>query len=147
MSRKLAIAVAAGSLAALAAVLLTVAPARADRPFGLWSLDGTYDFTWLEMRYESGGLDYCTGWGYAVFDGAGNAAMTGTRRCSQSGTVTESWEHVYTVDAHGGVTLQEVGTPWWTHGLLVDKGRMLITDATTVNNPDILIHHAVAVKR
>lgn len=151
MNKRVLLGVVVVAAVSVAVAVLVGAPASADKPFGLSSLNGTYDFTWVEIRYEEVGgvrqLDHCTGWGYGVFDGAGHADLYGTRRCSVTGTVTDSWANTYTVDSAGHVELLEVGYSSPTHGLLVDRGRMLLTDATAATDPDVLVHHAVGVKR
>jgi hypothetical protein len=142
------------AFAGLTAGLLIAAhnPAEAGRTYDLRDLRGTYYFVVTEIRFEhlpgipDPVMDYCTGYGTITFDGAGGAAISsGTRRCSATGTVTDSGNFTYTVNSDGSFLLTEVGFADPSHGQILDNGNMILVDGT-LRNPDILLWQGVGVK-
>jgi len=134
------------------ALLLVTCPALAKKPFTNASLTGDYFFILSQVRTEFvGGVattNYCDSAGTITFDGAGGATVTEVRRCSVTGTVTETNTLFYTVNADGSFLIDEVaGFTDPEHGQILAGGASLLIDGTTRTNPNVHIFHAVAMRR
>lgn len=110
-------------------------------------LSGTYRYNLIELRTVETApeIDYCDEYGTAVADGAGHLVASGTRKCSVTGSATDSHDHTYTVAPDGTVLVTEVGASESTRGQIVDGGKILLIDGTT-RGPGILVMHGVAVR-
>lgn len=127
--------------------LVTGLPAHADKTYSEKDLKGTYYFNMVQIRQdETIEVDYCDSYGTMTFDGAGGATSSGTRKCSVTGSVTDSNDFTYTVSTTGVVLITEVGFTDPTRAQIVDKGRMLLVDGTT-RDPLIYVSHGLGVKQ
>ena len=121
--------------------------ADAGKTYNNAGLKGEYYYNLVQIRRdETPDVDYCDEYGTITFDGAGSATGTGTRKCSVTGSATESGDFTYSVNPDGSVLITEVGFTDPTRGQLVDKGRMILIDGTT-RDPLIYVMHGVAVKK
>jgi len=124
------------SVAALA--LVAASAARADKPFGPGSLDGTYHFAVIEIAVTTDPVPatvYCNSYGRITFDGAGMAEILAGSSygwCTDGGDPVEPQTFLYTVDPDGGVVLTEQGSSheYTTHCQILDKGARLLCDGT-----------------
>ncbi len=131
-------------------VILTSEPAEAVKTYSIADLSGSYFFVNMETREEEVGgsivPDRCSGFGTITFDGAGNATLIGTRRCSVSGTfANDASNFTYTVSPEGGVLLTEEDYTDSTHCQIVNKGGMLLCDGV-YRNESIYSWIAIGVK-
>src|SRR5262245_52377236 len=84
--------------------LVAVNSARAQRPFDLRSLQGTYVGGLIEVRQDpvrTGPIEYCDSAGTFTFSGKGTGTSSLTRRCSLAGTVVDTLTFTYTVAPDG----------------------------------------------
>jgi hypothetical protein len=138
---------------ALTVAGLASAPATAAPGFGNEDLKGEYLFTVLDVgrrQLPSGAfvINHCVVAGTATFDGIDRMTISGTQRCSQTGTETIGGTQFYTVNADGSFLISEsadMSDP--VHGQIVDKGRSLLLDGTTRTLPEALSWSGVAMKR
>lgn len=157
IARTSALAVAAPIVAALALVLAL--GARAERPLGVHSLNGTYHYAVVQIRQEAEPVPttvYCNEYGRLSFDGAGSAhlvADSGYGVCSDGPNPFEAQNFTYTVDAAGSVMIiDDEPDLYTTHCQLLDKGALLICDGTggtgpdANRNPELLVFSATAGK-
>ncbi len=145
---------------ALVAVLLIAGPASAGGGFSNRDIQGEYIFTLSEIHQEYDYsvnppipvLDYCEMAGTLTADGIGMITVAGTRRCSFTGTgqITPPKNTLnYSVSPDGSFTAYDPAdpNPGLLHGQIVEHGRSLLLDGTTMTNPDSLLLNGVAMKR
>lgn len=140
-------------LGGLAAMSLSGAPALAVPAFDDNDLKGDYLFTVVEVHRVmlpggSNPIEHCVIAGTATFDGAGTMTLSGTQRCSITGSGALSGTQYYVVNADGSFVISEsAGMTDPVHGQIVDKGRTLLMDGTLRTAPDVLNWWGTAVKR
>lgn len=138
-----------------ALLLMNRASAVAESGYSERDVSGEYVFTLVEIGTEedpsSGGriIDYCERAGTLTADGAGTMLYAGTRRCSFKGLEVGTATLIYSVDPTGSVLITVSGDPPGNaaHGQIVDHGRGLLLDGTTMSDPNNLIQQGVAMKR
>lgn len=145
-----------GGVIGLAIAVVTVAiwnaPAEAKKTLDEGDLDGTYSWSSVLVRDEAGVAVYCSGFGTATFDGAGNATIDSTDRCGVPLGVpdfdTQTGEaHTYTMDPNGIFHMVEVDTPSYvTHCQLLHKGEIILCDGVATD-PEMLAFHVVGIKQ
>ena len=137
---------------ALAATVLSSAPALAAPTYGNNDLKGEYLFVVVEVHLVPGDPfteEHCVIAGSATFDGAGSMTMNATQRCNRTGSGDVSGKQFYRVSPDGSFLISESETmsdP--VHGQLVDHGRALLLDGTLRTFPsDINAWWGTAMKR
>ncbi len=117
-------------------------------PYNVSNLNGNYYYKLVEVRNDETApdIDFCEEYGNAHFDGAGTVEISGTRKCSISGSADESSTQTYSVSPDGTVLVNETGSSNPTRGKLLEGGRMLLIDGTT-REPGILIMHGIGIKQ
>ncbi len=154
MKRTLMIVLAVITVSGIGAALLLLGstPATARPGYTLHDIEGEYFLILTEVRYEPGPvLNFCEHYGTMVLDGIGGGTMTGTSKCSVtgSGTKTSSVSVSMLDSAIGSYTVLTSFDPPgdFLRMQIVDHGRGLLIDGTLRTNPSVVILNGVAMKR